>query len=103
MPVLGVVENMSGFVCPRCGEVTQILRSGGGKRIAESMGVPFLGSIPMDPKIAESGDSGRAFIRHDAASPTAEIMRSIIGAIMARNRIKGVIRTIENGIRRTNT
>ena len=103
VPVLGVVENMSGFVCPRCGEVTQILRSGGGKRIAESMGVPFLGSIPMDPKIAESGDSGRAFIRHDAASPTAEIMRSIIGAIMARNRIKGVIRTIENGIRRTNT
>jgi ATP-binding protein involved in chromosome partitioning len=83
VPVLGVVENMSGFVCPRCGEVTQILRSGGGKRISEGMGVPFLGSIPMDPKIAESGDSGRAFIQHYAASPTAEIMRSIIGPMMA--------------------
>jgi ATP-binding protein involved in chromosome partitioning len=59
VPVLGVVENMSGFACPRCAEVTQILPSCGGKRIAEDMGVPFLGSIPMDPQIAEAGDSGR--------------------------------------------
>jgi Mrp family chromosome partitioning ATPase len=83
VPVLGVVENMSGFVCPKCGEVTPILSSGGGKRIAEDMGVPFLGSIPMDPKIAEACDSGRAFIQHYAATPTAEIMRSIIRPIAA--------------------
>jgi Mrp family chromosome partitioning ATPase len=81
--VLGVVENMSGFACPKCGEVTQILRSGGGKRMARNMGVPFLGSIPMDPKIAEACDSGQAFVRHYAATPTAEIMRKIIQPIAA--------------------
>jgi len=74
---------MSGFACPKCGEVTQILRSGGGKRIAEDMSVPFLGSIPMDPKIAEACDSGQVFVQHYAVSPTAIIMREIIQPIMA--------------------
>jgi Mrp family chromosome partitioning ATPase len=83
VPVLGVVENMSGFVCPKCGEITHILRSGGGRRIAEDMGVPFLGSIPIDPKIAEACDSGRAFVHHDATTPLAEVMRSIIDPITA--------------------
>jgi len=83
VPVLGVVENMSGFACPRCGEVTHILRSGAGKRISKDMDVPLLGSIPMDPKIAESGDSGRAFIRHYGSSPSAAIMREIIRPIEA--------------------
>ena len=82
--MLGVVENMSGFVCPKCGEVTQILRSGGGRRIAEDMGVPFLGSIPMDPKIAEACDSGRAFIqsryRHSAGPGHGEIIMRIAGS-----------------------
>lgn len=82
VPVLGVVENMSGFACPKCGEVTQILRSGGGKRIAEDMSVPFLGSIPMDPKIAEACDNGQVFVQHYAVSPTAIIMREIIQPIM---------------------
>jgi len=83
VPVLGVVENMSGFACPKCGEVTQILRSGGGSKIAADMQVPFLGSIPMDPKVAESSDKGQAFIKQYAASPTAEIMRKIIQPIIA--------------------
>ena len=78
VPVLGVVENMSGFACPKCGEVTQILRSGGGRRLSDDMGVPFSGSIPMDPKIAEAGDNGRSFLQFYAQSPTAEIMRGII-------------------------
>ena len=81
--VLGVVENMSGFVCPRCGELTPILRSGGGRKMAEEMGVPFLGSIPMDPKIAEACDGGLAFVRHFADSPTAAIMREIAQPIAA--------------------
>jgi len=78
VPVLGVVENMSGFVCPKCGEVTQILPSGGGKRIAEDMNVPFLGAIPMDPKIAESCDSGRALLGRDSTSALALAMNEII-------------------------
>ena len=82
LPVLGVVENMSGFVCPKCGEVTQILRSGGGRRMAEDMGVRFLGAIPMDPNIAEACDNGQAFVRQYASSPTAVIMQEIIQPII---------------------
>lgn len=78
LPVLGVVENMSGFACPNCGTVTPILRSGGGKKIAEDMKVPFLGAIPMDPKIAEAADGGMAFVQHFAESPTAKVMREIV-------------------------
>jgi len=94
VPVLGVVENMSGFVCPRCGEVTPVFRSGGGRRIAEDMGVPFLGSIPMDPKIAESCDEGRAHIASYTDSPTAVIMRDIVARLSAA----GGIQTPEAGI-----
>lgn len=82
VPVLGVVENMSGFTCPKCGEVTTILRTGGGRQIATDMQVPFLGSIPMDPQIAEACDNGLAFIHHFASSPTAQIMREIIKPIV---------------------
>jgi Mrp family chromosome partitioning ATPase len=74
VPVLGVIENMSGFACPKCGEVTQIFPAGGGKRIADDMKVPYLGAIPMDPVIAQCGDTGQAFIHHFASSPTAKIM-----------------------------
>ncbi|RPI10844.1 MAG: hypothetical protein EHM71_02510 [Zetaproteobacteria bacterium] len=81
VPVLGVVENMSGFACPRCGEVTAVFPSGGGRRIAEDMNVPFLGSIPMDPKIAESCDEGRAYITNYTDSPTAVIMRNIVARL----------------------
>ncbi|MBI5590390.1 MAG: Mrp/NBP35 family ATP-binding protein [Deltaproteobacteria bacterium] len=82
LPVLGVVENMSGFVCPKCGEITQILRSGGGRRMAEDMGVSFLGAIPMDPNIAEACDNGQAFVRQYASSPTAVIMQEIVQPII---------------------
>jgi len=81
VPVLGVVENMSGFVCPKCGEITQVFLSGGGKRIAKDMNVPFLGSIPMDPKIAEACDSGRATFGQDPASPMTRAMNEIITRI----------------------
>jgi Mrp family chromosome partitioning ATPase len=83
VPVLGVVENMSGFVCPHCGETTSILRSGGGRRIAEDMQTPFLGSIPIDPQMADAGDAGNVFIQHYAASPTAAILREILKPIEA--------------------
>ena len=84
--VIGVVENMSGFACPACGEVTPILLSGGGKRIAGDMGVPYLGSIPIDPKIAEAADDGRAFVLHYAESPTAKIISDIMKPVAALDR-----------------
>jgi Mrp family chromosome partitioning ATPase len=83
VPVLGVIENMNGFACPKCGEITSIFRSGGGKHIANDMGVPFLGSIPLDPQIGEACDSGQAFVRRYAASPTAALMRTIIQPVAA--------------------
>jgi ATP-binding protein involved in chromosome partitioning len=82
VPVLGVVENMSGFVCPKCGELTQILPEGGGRKIAADMDVPFLGSIPMDPGVAHSGDSGKVFIYHSSETPTGKILQTIIDRIM---------------------
>jgi|WetSurMetagenome_2_1015567.scaffolds.fasta_scaffold00340_5 ATP-binding protein involved in chromosome partitioning len=82
VPIIGVIENMSGFACPDCGKVTQILSSGGGKAMSDDMGVTFMGSIPMDAKIAEACDSGQAFIKHYKDTPTAKIMASVIGSIL---------------------
>jgi Mrp family chromosome partitioning ATPase len=81
LPVLGVIENMSGFVCPKCGELTEMFCSGGGRQTAEDMKVPFLGSIPMDPQVAQACDAGKAFITEFAKTPTAESMNEIILAL----------------------
>jgi len=86
VPVLGVVENMSGFVCPKCGELTQILPEGGGRKIAADMNVPFLGAIPLDPGIAQSGDSGKVFIYHLSETPTGKILQAIIDQITDSNK-----------------
>ena len=83
MPVLGVVENMSGFVCPHCGEVTMIFKSGGGERMAEDMKVRFLGRVPLDPKIGEACDAGRPYVHHFADSPGGKAFRSIVEPILA--------------------
>lgn len=83
VPVLGILENMSGFACPRCGEVTPILRSGGGRAIAADMGVPYLGSIPIDPEIVVACDEGQAFVRRRPAGPAAEGFRSAVRAVLA--------------------
>ena len=81
LPVLGVVENMSGFVCPKCGELTDLFCSGGGSKTAEDMSVPFLGKIPIDPQVAHACDSGKAFISEFAKTPTADSMNDIVQAL----------------------
>jgi ATP-binding protein involved in chromosome partitioning len=83
VPVLGVVENMNGFACPRCGDITFISGAGGAKRMAAEMTVPFLGSLPIDPEIAEACDIGRAYVYRYAMSATARIMSDIIQPIAA--------------------
>lgn len=82
MPILGVIENMNGFVCPHCRELTPLFRSGGGEMMAKDMGVPFLGSLPLDPQISESGDSGVAFLRQYSESSTAELFRTMVLPVM---------------------
>jgi Mrp family chromosome partitioning ATPase len=84
LPVLGVVENMSGFVCPYCGQVTEVFRSGGGKRMAQEMKVPFLGRIPLDPQIPLACDEGKPFIDHYSKTPTAQEFERILQKIMGQ-------------------
>jgi ATP-binding protein involved in chromosome partitioning len=83
MPVLGVIENMSGFVCPKCGEVTDIFKSGGGQRLATEMHAPFLGRIPIDPAVAEACDAGRPFMYQGAGSATAKAFGRVVAPILA--------------------
>jgi ATP-binding protein involved in chromosome partitioning len=83
VPVLGVVENMSGFACPKCGELTQVFRTGAGQQIAKDMLVPFLGAIPLDPQVAEASDSGRAFVHQYASTPTAKAMLTVVRPVLA--------------------
>jgi len=82
--VLGVVENMSGFVCPHCGQVTEIFGKDGGRRLAERMGVPFLGSVPLDPRVVEGGEAGRPVVIAYPDSPAAQALRAIAQQIAAR-------------------
>jgi len=84
MPVLGVIENMSGFVCPHCGLRTDIFKSGGGERMASEMGVVFLGCIPMDTTVVESGDAGQPFVDHRADTPGARAFEQITEALRDR-------------------
>ena len=79
LPVIGVLENMSGFICPKCGEVTDIFKSGGGEKMAKEMKVPFLGKIPIDPQIVEACDSGKPYIKHFGETQTAKAFKQAIG------------------------
>jgi ATP-binding protein involved in chromosome partitioning len=83
VPVLGLIENMSGFACPKCGEISPIFGSGGGERIAADMGVPFLGAVPIDPRVGSAGDTERVPIESDASGAAAQRMRKIIKALSA--------------------
>ncbi|MFZ5996998.1 MAG: P-loop NTPase [Nitrospirota bacterium] len=85
LPVIGVVENMSGFACPHCGESVDIFKSGGGERMATEMAVPFLGRIPIDPGIVESGDSGKAFMQVYAQSAAAKAFEPVIEKLLLIN------------------
>lgn len=81
VPVIGVIENMSGFVCPKCGTEIDIFKVGGGKRIAEDLSVPFLGSIPIDPEICRDSDNGMPFITEHADSPATKAFTEIVKKI----------------------
>lgn len=84
VPVLGVVENMSHFTCPHCGEKTAIFGDGGGKRLSEEMGVPLLGQIPLDPEVRKGGDEGLPIVLRKPDSSQAQAFRELAAAIAAR-------------------
>jgi ATP-binding protein involved in chromosome partitioning len=82
LKVLGVVENMSGFACPHCQETSDIFKSGGGEKMAEEMGLPFLGRIPIDPLVAQSGDEGVPFVIKYAGSASTKAFENILPTIL---------------------
>lgn len=86
VPLLGIIENMSYFVCGHCNHRTEIFSHGGGERAAEKLGVPFLGSIPIDPAIREGGDTGHPIVDADPDSPQAKAIRKIAEKIDGRLR-----------------
>jgi len=85
IPVIGIIENMSGFVCPHCGKETSIFKKGGGEKAAKDLGVPFLGRIPFETAMVEIADKGLPFVqsRKDASSTAAfqEIVRHIVACV----------------------
>jgi ATP-binding protein involved in chromosome partitioning len=86
VPILGIVENMSRFVCPHCGSASAIFRQGGGRRASESLGVPFLGEIPLDPMICQSGDRGEPIPDMHPDSPLAEAFQQVAANLVERIR-----------------
>jgi len=78
VPVIGIVENMSGFTCPKCGEHIDIFNAGGGKKIAEDLKIPFLGRIPIDPEICRDSDKGSPFIIEHPDSLASKAFMEIV-------------------------
>jgi ATP-binding protein involved in chromosome partitioning len=83
VPVVGIVENMSTFVCPHCGHASDIFKRGGGERTAEELGTAFLGRIPLDPAIVEGGDSGVPIVVAQKSGPHADAYRPDAEAVNA--------------------
>jgi ATP-binding protein involved in chromosome partitioning len=80
VPVLGIVENMSTFICPHCGSATDIFAHGGAQSEAKRLGVPFLGEVPLTVAIRETSDAGKPVVASDPKSPAAEAYRAIANA-----------------------
>jgi ATP-binding protein involved in chromosome partitioning len=105
VPLLGIIENMSFYVCGHCGERTEIFSHGGGERAAEKLGIPFLGRIPIDPAIRVGGDTGNPIVIAAPDSPQAKAFREIAtklaaalqtgGAGAAKSRIESLLQKIK--------
>jgi Mrp family chromosome partitioning ATPase len=81
IPVIGMIENMSGFICPHCSREIRLFGTGGGERAAVELKVPFLGRIPLEPGLVVSGDVGEPFIHHQKGSSAAAVMSEIMNKI----------------------
>ena len=82
VPVLGILENMSGFSCPKCGETTEIFRTGSGQKMADDFDVPFLGALPIDPTIVAACDGGVPFVQQYENTETAKLMKTLMTPIL---------------------
>ena len=82
VPIIGLIENMSGFVCPTCNTYYDMLGSGGGESLAKEYSIPFLGKIPIDPIIAKNADSGKSFLFEKSNNNCIKAMNDIIDKIL---------------------
>ena len=82
IPIIGIIENMSGLTCPHCGKKIQLFKAGGGEKSAQELQIPFLGKIPLDPDIVNSGDQGVPFIMDHKKNPSEESMNKIVTNIL---------------------
>ncbi len=80
--VLGIIENMSGFVCPKCGEITEIFAAGAGEKLAADFQVPFLGKLPIDPAVCRCGDDGKPFVQAYADTVTGKIFAGMVETLV---------------------
>ena len=97
IPILGVVENMSYFVCGHCQEKTEIFGSGGGRRMAEDLQIPFLGEVPIDTRVREGGDEGRPIVALAPDAPAAKAFEGVASQVAAQVSIQNmrVLRVIQ--------
>ena len=84
IPVLGIVENMSYFSCPHCGERSEIFVSGGGKRLADELGVPLLGQVPLQAEMAAMADQGKPVVIGQPDSPAGRALAEIAKEVVKR-------------------
>ena len=97
VPVVGVVENMSGFTDPETGKRFELFSSGGGQRLAEELGVPLLGSVPLQPGLAELADAGKPVVVANPDSPASLVLRQIAEQLQAKTAGRGVALPILRG------
>jgi ATP-binding protein involved in chromosome partitioning len=88
VPILGLVENMTAFVCPHCGELTEIFGRGGGERFCETHGLDFLGGVPLDITVRQGGDVGVPAVAQREPGPAARALTAVAGAVAARMSVR---------------
>lgn len=100
MPMLGLVENMSGLICPHCNQEIPLFRKGGGVQTASRMGVHFLGSLPFDPKVVEAGDMGQSAIQSPDQSQFFTALDNLVKEVISRCAMGSVKpeKTVEKGV-----
>jgi ATP-binding protein involved in chromosome partitioning len=84
LPVIGIIENMSGLVCPHCGDTIDLFGRGGGEKAARELGVPYLGAIPLDPAMVKAGDEGRPYVLRHADTPTWRAVDAVMENLVKR-------------------
>lgn len=85
LKIIGIIENMSGLTCPHCGGKIDLFSEGGGEKAARELGVPFLGRVPIDPRIVKSGDDGKPFILGQPDSEAAKAFQEVVEKILGQS------------------